>query len=380
MNKFEINIKSKIIEEIIDKVASFNWNKLPDNNDWSLGANKKVMQEVCQYWISDYDWQKEEKKINEFNHYKVDIDDLNIHFLYEKGISDNAIPLIISHGWPGSFIEFKKIIGPLTNPKKYGFDDSICFDVIVPSIPGFAFSSAPIAPYGPRKISNYYNKLMTEVLDYKYYFAQGGDWGGAISSWLGFDHSLYCKGIHINIMIMRDKNGVQSDEEKIWLTNFKKEQVLEEGYRSLQATKPQTLAYSMLDNPVGVAAWILEKFYGWSDIKKNSLLDTYNINDLITNVMLYLVTNSFNTSTWIYYGRREEGGRIMNADGKRVEVPTACALFPRELLSWPPRSYVDRLYNVVQWNEFSKGGHFAAMEEPELLIKDIIDYFNLIKK
>ena len=136
----------------------------------------------------------------------------------------------------------------------------------------------------------------------------------------------------------------------------------------------------MLDNPVGVAAWILEKFYGWSDIKKNSLLDTYNINDLITNVMLYLVTNSFNTSTWIYYGRREEGGRIMNADGKRVEVPTACALFPRELLSWPPRSYVDRLYNVVQWNEFSKGGHFAAMEEPELLIKDIIDYFNLIKK
>ena len=253
MNKFEINIKEKTIEEIKNKVASFNWNKLLDNNDWSLGANKKVMQEICKYWISDYNWKKEENELNVYNHYKADIDDLNIHFLYEKGISDNAIPLIISHGWPGSFIEFKKIIGPLTNPKKYGLDSSMCFDVIVPSIPGFAFSNAPTLPYGPRKIANYYNKLMTEVLDYKYYFAQGGDWGGAISSWLGFDHSAYCKGIHINIMIMRDSKGVQSEEESIWLNNFKKEQVLQEGYRSLQATKPQTLAYSMVDNPVGVA-------------------------------------------------------------------------------------------------------------------------------
>ena len=379
MNKFEINIKEKTIEEIKNKVASFNWNKLLDNNDWSLGANKKVMQEICKYWISDYNWKKEENELNVYNHYKADIDDLNIHFLYEKGISDNAIPLIISHGWPGSFIEFKKIIGPLTNPKKYGLDSSMCFDVIVPSIPGFAFSNAPTLPYGPRKIANYYNKLMTEVLDYKYYFAQGGDWGGAISSWLGFDHSAYCKGIHINIMIMRDSKGVQSEEESIWLNNFKKEQVLQEGYRSLQATKPQTLAYSMVDNPVGVAAWILEKFHGWSDLKNDNLLDTYNINDLITNVMIYLVTNSFNTASWIYYGRREEGGRIMNTEGKRAEVPTACALLPKEFLSWPPKSYVDRLYNVVSWNRFNTGGHFAAMEEPKLLVKDIISFIKAIK-
>ena len=379
MNKFEINIKETTIEEIKDKVASFNWNKLLDNNDWSLGANKKVMQEICKYWISDYNWKKEENELNVYNHYKADIDDLNIHFLYEKGISDNAIPLIISHGWPGSFIEFKKIIGPLTNPKKYGLDSSMCFDVIVPSIPGFAFSNAPTLPYGPRKIANYYNKLMTEVLDYKYYFAQGGDWGGAISSWLGFDHSAYCKGIHINIMIMRDSKGVQSEEESIWLNNFKKEQVLQEGYRSLQATKPQTLAYSMVDNPVGVAAWILEKFHGWSDLKNDNLLDTYNINDLITNVMIYLVTNSFNTASWIYYGRREEGGRVMNTDGRKVEVPTGCALFPKEFLAWPPKSYVNRIYNVVQWSQLSQGGHFAAMEEPSILVQDIINFVKAIK-
>ena len=379
MNKFEINIKEKTIEEIKNKVASFNWNKLLDNNDWSLGVNKKVMQEICKYWISDYNWKKEENELNVYNHYKADIDDLNIHFLYEKGISDNAIPLIISHGWPGSFIEFKKIIGPLTNPKKYGLDSSMCFDVIVPSIPGFAFSNAPTLPYGPRKIANYYNKLMTEVLDYKYYFAQGGDWGGAISSWLGFDHSAYCKGIHINIMIMRDSKGVQSEEESIWLNNFKKEQVLQEGYRSLQATKPQTLAYSMVDNPVGVAAWILEKFHGWSDLKNDNLLDTYNINDLITNVMIYLVTNSFNTASWIYYGRREEGGRVMNTDGRKVEVPTGCALFPKEFLAWPPKSYVNRIYNVVQWSQLSQGGHFAAMEEPSILVKDIINFVKAIK-
>ena len=286
---------------------------------------------------------------------------------------------MISHGWPGSFLEFNKIIGPLTNPKQYGLDDSICFDLVIPSIPGFVFSSAPKHPYGPRKIASYYDKLMTDVLNYKNYYAQGGDWGGAISTWLGYDHFKNCKGIHLNIMIVRDKGGPQNEEEKNWQKRFKQEQMLEEGYRTMQATKPQTLACAMIDNPVGVAAWILEKFHGWSDLREKSLKEAYGYDDLITNIMLYIVTNSFNTASWIYYGRREEGGRIMNFDGGKVNVPTACALFPKELLSWPPKSYVDRLFNVVQWNEFKSGGHFAALEEPDLLIKDIRSFFQSIK-
>ena len=379
MNKFDINYSDKIINDIKEKISNFNWENLPDFSNWDLGVNKEVLKDICNHWITNYSWKKEEKKLNSFNHYSAEVDDLNIHFVYEKGKSPNAIPLLISHGWPGSFLEFNKIIGPLTNPKQYGLDDSICFDLVIPSIPGFIFSSAPNHPYGPRKIASYYDKLMTDVLNYKNYYAQGGDWGGAISTWLGYDHFKNCKGIHLNIMIVRDKGGPQNEEEKYWQKRFKQEQILEEGYRTMQATKPQTLACAMIDNPVGVAAWILEKFYGWSDLREKSLKEVYGYDDLITNIMLYIVTNSFNTASWIYYGRREEGGRIMNFDGGKVNVPTACALFPKELLSWPPKSYVDRLFNVVQWNEFKSGGHFAALEEPDLLVQDIRSFFQSIK-
>ena len=220
---------------------------------------------------------------------------------------------------------------------------------------------------------------MTQILNYESYYAQGGDWGGAISTWLGYDHYKTCKGIHLNIMIVRDKNGPQDEAEKTWQKRFKEEQSLEEGYRTMQATKPQTLAFAMTDNPVGVAAWILEKFYGWSDLRKKSLIEVYGYDDLITNLMLYILTNSFNSASWIYFGRREEGGRVINFDGGKVNVPTACALYPKELLSWPPKSYVDRLFNVVQWNEYPSGGHFAALEEPNTLVKDIRSFFSVIR-
>ena len=179
---------------------------------------------------------------------------------------------------------------------------------------------------------------------------------------------------------MRDKNGPISKEERKWEKDFNRKQVLEEGYRTLQSTKPQTLAYSMVDNPVGVAAWIIEKFYGWSDLRKKEFLRVYDVNDIITNIMLYLVTDSFNTSTWIYYGRRLEGGRILNYDNKKVNVPTACALYPREFLMWPPKSYADRLYNIVQWNKFSEGGHFAAMERPSDFLNDIRKFSLFFRK
>ena len=316
--------------------------------------------------------------MNKMSHFKTKIDDLNIHFVYKKSKNKNSIPLLISHGWPGSFIEFNNIIGPLSNPKKYGLDNSISFDIVAPSIPGFAFSEAPSKPIGPRKIAFYYNKLMVEVLNYKNYLAQGGDWGSAISSWLGYDYTKFCRAIHLNAMIMRDKNGPQTEEERFWQNKFKKEQVLEEGYRVLQATKPQTLAFAMNNNPVGVAAWVLEKFHGWSDLKNKSVLEVYSKDELLTNIMIYLVTNSFNTASWIYFGRREEGGRVMNIDDK-VQAITACSLFPFEFLSWPPKSYVERLYNLLHWNQMPSGGHFAAMEEPILLVNDIRNFAYKIK-
>ena len=379
MKNIKIKIKKKNIVKILKKVSTFDWDKVPDINNWSLGVDKKEFRKICDYWISKYNWKNEEKKLNKFNHYIAKVNDLNIHFIYKKGENKNSIPLLISHGWPGSFLEFGKIIGPLTNPIKYGLDSKVSFDLIIPSIPGFAFSDAPPMPLGPRKIAAYYNDLMINVLRYKSYMAQGGDWGGAISTWLGFDHSKFCKAIHLNIMIMRDKNGPQTEKEKKWQNEFKRDQILEEGYRSIQATKPQTLAFSMNDNPIGVAAWIFEKFHGWSDLKNKSIYDIYSKDELLTNIMIYLVTNSFNTATWIYYGRREEGGRVMNIEGK-INTPIACAIFPKEFLSWPPKTYVKRLYNILQWSSMPSGGHFAAMEEPDLLVKDIFNFGKKTKK
>jgi microsomal epoxide hydrolase len=216
-----------------------------------------------------------------------------------------------------------------------------------------------------------FNGLMTDVLGYDSYIAQGGDWGGAISSFLGYDHAPACRAIHINILTMRHPDGPQTAAEQAWAEQFEIDQIMENGYRTQQATRPQTLSYAMMDSPVGVAAWILEKMNSWSDTDGNDVESVYSKDQLLTNIMVYIITRTFNTASWIYYGRREEGGRILSPEGRRVEVPTACAVFPKELLAWPPRTYAERLYNVTQWTEMPRGGHFAAMEQPELLIADI---------
>jgi len=220
-------------------------------------------------------------------------------------------------------------------------------------------------------MASIFNELMTDVLGYEQYIAQGGDWGGAISSWLGFEHAPACKAIHINIFTMRHPEGPVGKEEKAWAARFEQDQESENGYRIQQATKPQTLSFAMMDSPVGVAAWLVEKFNSWSDTDGDDIESAHSKDSLLTNITVYLATRTFNTASWIYYGRREEGGRLFTREDKRVEVPTACALFPEELLAWPPRSYAERLYNVVQWTEMPRGGHFAAMEEPELLIEDL---------
>ena len=259
----------------------------------------------------------------------------------------------------------------MAHPERFGGQVEDAFDVIAPSLPGFGFSEKPPYPLGPRKVADHFNTLMTEVLGYENYLAQGGDWGGAISSWLGFDHTPACEAIHINILTMRTPGGPEGPEEEAWAAQFESDQVMQNGYRTQQATKPQTLSYAMMDSPVGIAAWIIEKFNSWSDIEGNDIESVHTKDAMLTNIMIYLVTETFNTASWIYYGRRKEGGRVLSLKGSRVEVPTACALFPAELLAWPPRSYAERIYNIKQWTEMPRGGHFAAMEQPELLINDI---------
>ena len=377
-NNFVIDVPEDVIQKIYTRVKEYPWHEMPDDGGWSYGTNLDYMKDFCDYWINKFNWREQERKINKFHHYTSLVDDINIHFIHEKGSGNGPIPLLISHGWPGSIVEFLHIIDPLAHPEKHNGNIDDSFDVIIPSLPGFGFSDRPSRPIGPRKMAKYLDLLMADTLGYSNYLAQGGDWGGAISSWLGFEHPA-CQAIHINILTMRHPDGPKGKEEKEWAKNFEIEQITENGYRTQQATKPQTLSYAMMDSPVGVAAWIIEKFNSWSDTVGDDIESVHSKDSLLTNIMIYLITKTFNTASWIYYGRTEEGGRVLSPEGKRVEVPTAAALFPAELLSWPPRSYVERIYNIKQWTEMPRGGHFAALEQPDLLIKDIRTFARSIR-
>ena len=376
---FKINISKKILEGINTKVKNYPWHEMPEDKGWEYGTNLGYLKDLSDYWIKDFNWKKHEAEINKFSNFKSKVNDIEIHFIHEKGSGSNPTPLLLMHGWPGSVIEFLHIIEKLAHPEKFGGKEEDAFDVVVPSLPGFGFSGKPYKPMGPRKMSEILNKLMIKNLGYKNYLAQGGDWGATIANWIAYDHSKNCKAIHINCLTMRHPKGTQTKEENEWQIRFDKEQIMQDGYRTQQATKPQTLSYAMMDSPVGVAAWIIEKIYSWSDLKNGDIESVYSKDILLANIMVYIVTKTFHTASWIYYGRREEGGRFFPKDFKKIETPTAAAVFPAEMSEWPPRSYVDRIFNITQWTEMSKGGHFAALEQPDLLINDLVKFAKTIR-
>jgi len=379
LNPYTLKIDNDVITDIYERISSFPWKNLIEVEGWEYGTDPSYMKELCDYWINQFNWREQESKINKFNNFKTSINNIETHFIYEKGSGDSSTPLIMNHGWPGSIVEFLDIIEPLAHPERFGGDINDSFDVIVPSLPGFGFSGPISRAYGPREIASIFNILMTERLDYKSYMAQGGDWGSAVASWLGFNHANNCKAIHLNCLTIRHVDGPKGKTEIEWNKLFEKEQLLENGYRTQNATKPQTLSYAMIDSPVGVAAWIVEKFRTWSDCK-GDIESRFTKDEILTNIMIYLVTGTFQTASWIYYGRRIEGQTtaaasiILSQKGKRVEIPTGCAVFPKEFLRWAPRSYVERIYNVTSWTEMNSGGHFAAMEEPKMLIQDIRNF------
>ena len=376
---FKLDIPDKALQEIYTKVKNYPWHEIPEDGGWEYGTNLEYMKEISSYWVKDFDWRKHETEINKFSNFITVVEDIEIHFIHEKGSGSNPTPLLLMHGWPGSIVEFLHIIEKLAHPEKFGGNIEDAFDVIVPSLPGFGFSGKPSKPIGPRKMAAILNKLMVENLEYEIYLAQGGDWGATIANWIGYDHSKSCKAIHINCLTMRHPDGPQTKQEEEWQERFNKDQIMQDGYRTQQATKPQTLSYGMMDSPVGIAAWIIEKMYSWSDLKDNNIESVYSKDTLLANIMVYVVTKTFNTATWIYYGRREEGGRFFPKDFKKIEIPTAAAIFPAEMSEWPPRSYVDRMFNITQWTEMPSGGHFAALEEPERLVNDLVKFSRTVR-
>ena len=371
---FKIEVPQATLDAIAAKVRAYEWHEMPRGpgleNTWAYGANLDFMRALCDYWVKGYDWRKAEKELNRFPQFTSRVEDIDIHFYRVDGIGPAPKPLILSHGWPGSVLEFLHIIEPLTNPAKFGGDPKDAFTVVVPSLPGYGFSGKPSRPISPRTIARLFDKLMTDELKLANYIAQGGDWGSAVSGWMGYD-GKGCRAVHLNMFGWRSPGvGPETPEEIAYAQSAAQLFDAEGGYFREQSTKPQTLSYAMMDSPVGACAWIVEKFNGWSDIRKG-FDKVYTKDQLLTNVMIYLVTRSFNTATWLYRGLFEDLSGAPVPPKARLEKPTAIARFPVDLIPFPPRSQVERNVNVVRWTEFSEGGHFAAMERPDDLVGDI---------
>ena len=375
---FTINIAQDKLDAIRARVEAYHWFPAPEGlPDWQLGMSTPVLKDLQAYWLDTYDWRAEERKLNKYPQFKVEIEGIPIHFLHVVGEADGKRPLLLTHGWPGSIYEFYDAIGPLAYPSEHGGKPDDAFDLIIPSLPGYGFSGKPSAPLGQRATAKLWNTLMQEVLGYDTYLAQGGDWGGMVTSWIGLDHGIHdakggCKAIHLNMIGLRPTPATpQSEDELAWVQRTQMGMQLEGSYFMQQATKPQTLAMSLMDSPMGTAAWIVEKFHGWSDLKDGDLFSVYTRDQLLTNVMIYLVNDAIATSVWYYAAFMGEGGASL-PEGVRCETPTGVANFPGETLyTPPPRSWCDRAYNITHWSDMSHGGHFAAMESPDLFVEDV---------
>ena len=360
------------VDPVLAQVRAYPFPPAPAVEDgWAYGCDAAFLKRVCDHWTGAYDWRAAVTKLNRYPQFTARIEDFDIHFVHVVGEAGGKRALILTHGWPGSHFEFWKSIDKLAYPSRFGGDPRDAFDVVVPSLPGFGFSSKPARPFGQRATARLFDALMTEVLGYKRYLAQGGDWGGLVTSWLGLDHGDCCKAIHLNMIGFRPKGGPQGEAETAWVTRTQAAMQRLGAYFGLQASKPQSLAWLGAGNPVGQAAWILERFYDWSDLRTKKLDEAYSLDQLITNIMIYVMTGSFTTGAWYYRALLEEGG-IPQLEGVRCETPTAVANFPGEALyQAPPRSWAERAYNIVRWTDMPSGGHFAAMEEPDLFIADV---------
>jgi pimeloyl-ACP methyl ester carboxylesterase len=368
---FQIEIPPAALARIMQRVRDFEWPDAPAGGGWAYGAELTTMQDIHAYWRDQYDWPAQQARMNRLPQFMARPLDLDIHFIHLKSKSPQRRPLVISHGWPGSIVEFLEIIEPLARPEDFGGHLEDGFDVIAPSLPGYGFSQKPPKPLSPRTVARHFDALMTDILGYTDYLAQGGDWGSAISGWLGYE-GRGCKAVHLNMMGWMSP-GVTFDtpEEKAHQAKFQAGFEAEGAYFRMQSTKPLTLSYGMMDSPVGAAAWIIEKFKGWSDLDDGKLESVYTKDQLLTNVMVYLVTRTFGTASWMYRGLFEDPGGPPIPLKSRVEKPVAIARFPVDLIPFPPRSQVEKSLNVARWTEFARGGHFAAMERPQDLIRDI---------
>jgi len=375
LQPFLINIDDAVLERIRHRLLEARWAAAPvDDTDWKYGTDAQWLRGLVDYWTSAYDWRAAERELNRWPQFRASVKGQDIHFYHVKGSAKRPRPLLLTHGWPGSVLEFLACIERLAFPERHGGDPGQGFDLVIPSLPGYAFSGKPPRPIGPRATAHLWRSLMVDVLGYREFVAQGGDWGAAVTGWLGIDHADVTKAIHLNTLLgWLFAPGPQSEPgEADYHARVAEVRATELGYFAVQSTKPQTLALALTDSPLGFAAWVCEKFRTWGDTK-GDIDSRFSRDVLITNLMLYLVNDAVGPALWMYRARAEEmppGTRV-----PRVEVPTGVACFPADFIPSPPRAVAERAFAVTRWTEMPGGGHFAALEEPVAFSDEVRAFF-----
>jgi len=372
---FTLDIAESELDDLKRRLADTRWPDKEVVDDWSQGAPLAKVRALCDYWRTSYDWRRCEAMLNGFGQFRTEIDGLGIHFLHVRSPEENALPIVITHGWPGSVIEFHKVIGPLTDPAAHGGDPADAFHVVAPSLLGYGFSDKPAAPgCGVAKMAGMWAELMRR-LGYARWVAQGGDWGSAVTSRIGADAPEGCLGIHLNMVAYfpsGDELEDLTEEERQAVAAAQHYFDWDSGYSKQQSTRPQTLGYGLSDSPAGQAAWIYEKLWAWTD-NQGAPEDVFTLDEMLDNIMLYWLPGTATSSARLYW-------ESMNSAGSgKVELPTAVSNFPREIMK-ASRRWAEKQYpNITYWNETERGGHFAAWEQPEIFVRELRDAFRALR-
>jgi pimeloyl-ACP methyl ester carboxylesterase len=364
---YTIEVPDAALDDLRERLGRTRWPEQIPVTGWDYGVDVAYLRELCEYWRDDYDWRRWEARLNELPGFRCEVDGVDLHYWHVRGVGPAPMPLMLVHGWPGSMMEFLELVGPLADPGAHGGDPADAFDVVVPALPGFGFGGTPRERgWGVSRIAAALHALMTRELGYERYAAQGGDWGSMISAKLGATYPEHVAGIHLNFILAPPPED-PGPEDADALERLGHWRATQSAYLQIQSTLPDSVTAAQSDSPAGLAAWIVEKFRRWSDCD-GEVERAFSRDTLLTNLMFYWAPNSTPAAARIYYESARDPDGILRRP--RVEVPVAYAAFPRESVR-PPRHWVDPHYAITRWTEMPRGGHFAALEQPELLLGDV---------
>ena len=372
---FQIAINDAVIEDLKQRLANTRWPEKETVTDWSQGMPLAYSQELCEYWLNDYDWRQREARLNRYPQFTTELNDLAVHFVHVRSAHADAKPLLMTHGWPGSIAEFQAVIGPLVDPEAHGGKAEDAFHVVCPSLPGFGFSAKPASTgWSVDKIAQTWDLLMLR-LGYSRYVAQGGDWGSIVTTTIAEQNLGHCEAIHVNMVVV-EPDPATMDE----LTAIEQDAIAgiqyyydsDSGYSKQQSTRPQTLAYGLTDSPVGQMTWMLEKFYAWMDCNGHPE-NVLSKDQLLDNVMLYWCTASAASSARLYWES------FNNLSMREITLPVGCSVYPKDIFRASRRWAERRFKNLIHWSAFDQGGHFAALERPETFVDEVRSCFRTLR-